>query len=294
MTFRDAVADRMRLMRPSHWAKNVFIFAPLVFGLALGDPIRVRAAILVFVAFCLVSSGVYVLNDIADRTADAEHPHKRDRPIASGRVPVRSAIVQMAFIAIVSAVITASLPWQAAICIGLYALLNLGYSLGLKHVVLVDIFIIASGFMLRVVAGAKGIDVQVSEWIVVCTLFLSLFLAIAKRRSEINHVGRGESRRVLDDYTPALVNLIMNVSVAGMIMSYTLYSVSDHVHRVFQTGKLVYTVPIVLFGTFRYLYLDEKHQSAENPVQVFWRDPSLILTGLAWAAAVTVIIYWWR
>lgn len=283
--------DRIRLMRPSHWLKNVFVFAPLVFGKALTDTDRVEAALVTFGAFCLVSSAVYILNDIADRHADAEHPKKRFRPIASGRVGVSAAIVQLLLLVAVAVALVLQLPWQTMACIGLYGVLNLGYSFGLKHVVLVDIFIIAAGFMLRVLAGAKAIHVDASEWLVICTLFLALFLAIAKRRSEINHIGRGESRKVLDDYTPELVRLIMNVSVAGSIMSYTLYTVSDHAHRFFNTSKFIYTVPIVMYGIFRYLYLDEKQQTAENPVSVILRDPWLIATGVAWTAAAIMIIY---
>lgn len=287
------IGDRIRLMRPSHWVKNVFVFAPLIFGKALTDAGRVESALVAFAAFCLVSSAVYVLNDIADRHADAEHPKKRFRPIASGRVSVSSAVIQLIVLVVLAAVLVLQLPWMAMACIVLYALLNLGYSLGLKHVVLLDIFIIAAGFMLRVLAGAKAIDVGASEWLVICTLFLALFLAIAKRRSEINHAGRGETRKVLDDYTPELVRLIMNVSVAGSIMSYTLYTVSDHAHSFFNTDKFIYTVPIVMYGIFRYLYLDEKQQTAENPVSVILRDPSLIATGVAWVAAAVAIIYFW-
>ena len=286
------IRDYIRLMRPSHWVKNAFVFAPLVFGKALTDPDRVEGAMIAFGAFCLVSSAVYILNDIADRHADAEHPKKRFRPIASGRIGVAAAVVQLLLLVIAGGILVSLLPWQAAACILLYGVLNLGYSFGLKHVVLVDIFIIAGGFMLRVLAGAKAIGVDASEWLVICTLFLALFLAIAKRRSEINHIGRGESRKVLDDYTPDLVRLIMNVSVAGSIMSYTLYTVSDHAHSFFNTDKFIYTVPIVMYGLFRYLYLDEKQQTAENPVSVIMRDPWLIATALAWIAAAIAIIYW--
>ncbi len=291
-TGSGTIRDYIRLMRPSHWVKNVFVFAPLVFGKALTDMERVEGALMAFAAFCLVSSAVYVLNDIVDRHADAEHPKKRFRPIASERVPVSAAIAQLLLLVLVGGLLVAQLPWQAAACILLYALLNLGYSFGLKHVVLVDIFIIAGGFMLRVLAGAKAIHVDASEWLVICTLFLSLFLAVAKRRSEINHIGRGESRKVLDDYTPELVRLIMNVSVAGSIMSYTLYTVSDHAHSFFGTDKFIYTVPIVMYGIFRYLYLDEQQQTAENPVSVILRDPWLIATGLIWTGAAITIIYW--
>ncbi len=184
-----------------------------------------------------------------------------------------------------------ALPWQAEVLIGLYAVMNLGYSFGLKHVVLVDIFIIAAGFMLRVLTGAKAIDIEVSPWLIVCTLFLSLFLGVAKRRSEIEHSGGAATRKVLDDYTPELVRLIMNTSVAGTIMSYTLYTVSDHALEYFGTDRFIYTVPIVMYGIFRYLYLDEKQRTAENPVSVIMRDPSLLLTGIVWTASVIMIIY---
>jgi 4-hydroxybenzoate polyprenyltransferase len=283
--------DRIRLMRPSHWLKNAFVFAPLVYGKVLTDPRADSMALLAFAAFCLISSAVYVINDIADRKADAEHPSKRNRPIASGRVSVSSAIAQLFVLLALTGAIAIQLPWQAGVCIAIYGLLNLGYSFGLKHVVIVDIFIIAAGFMLRVLTGAKAIGVDVSEWIIICTLFLALFLAVAKRRSEMGHMGRGNSRKVLDDYTPELVRLILNVSVAGSIMSYSLYTVSDHAKEYFHTTKFIYTIPIVMYGIFRYIYLDEKSKTAENPVSVIVRDPWLIATGLAWTVASILIIY---
>ena len=269
------ISDRIRLMRPSHWIKNAFIFAPLVYGKALMNAESDLRALIAFFAFCFVSSSVYILNDIVDRNADAQHPKKQHRPIASGKVCVGSAVVQLAVVAAVAALLAAQLPWQAGACIAIYAMLNLGYSFGLKHVVLLDIFIIAAGFMLRVLTGAKSIQVDVSEWLIICTLFLSLFLGVAKRRSELSHIGRGESRKVLEDYTPELIRVILNVSVAGSIMSYTLYTVSDHTQEFFGTDKFVYTVPIVMYGIFRYLYLDEKRQTAENPVSVLLRAGDL-------------------
>jgi 4-hydroxybenzoate polyprenyltransferase len=285
------LSDRIRLMRPSHWIKNGFIFAPLVYGKSLTDPHRLIMALIAFGAFSLVSSTVYILNDIVDREADAEHPKKRHRPIASGRVSVQSAIVQLVLVAAVALTLALQLPWPAAALIGVYAVINLGYSFGLKHVVLVDIFIIAAGFMLRVLTGAQAIEVVVSEWLIICTLFLSLFLAIAKRRSEIAHIGRGETRKVLDDYTPELVRLILTVSVTGSIMSYSLYTVSDHALEFFHTDKFVYTVPIVMYGIFRYIYLDEKQRTAENPVSVLLRDPWLIATVVVWLLVSVMIIY---
>lgn len=285
------VRDRVRLMRPSHWLKNAFVFAPLVYSKTLFQVEPLLRTLETFAAFCLVSSAVYIFNDIADRKADAEHPKKRFRPIPSGRVSVGSAAAQLVLVLAGAVLLIYPLPWRAQLLVGLYLLLNVGYSLGLKHVVLIDIFIIAAGFMLRVLTGGYAIEVPISNWLVICTLFLSLFLGVAKRRSEINNMARGASRKVLDDYTPELVRTIMIVSVAGSIMSYTLYTLSDHVIANFGTDKLIYTVPIVMFGMFRYLYLDEKKQTAENPVTVVARDPSLILTGLAWVGASLLVIY---
>ncbi len=287
----SSVRDRIRLMRPSHWLKNGFIFAPLIYSKNLLEQEYVAPALLAFFAFCFVSSSVYILNDIVDRKADAEHPKKRHRPIASGRVSVGSALVQLAVVFGVAVAFAMMLPWKAMLLIGVYAVLNLGYSFGLKHVVLIDIFIIAAGFMIRVLTGGYAIDVAVTTWLITCTMFLSLFLGVAKRRSEINNLKRGESRKVLDDYTPELVRLIMNVSVAGSIMSYALYTIDDHTVSYFNTDKLIYTVPIVMYGIFRYLYLDEKMQTAENPVSVVARDPSLIATAVVWALTSIAIIY---
>src|SRR5512133_2805415 len=191
-TRRATVADHIRLVRPSHWLKNAFVFAPLIYGKALLDPSRLVLAIEAFGAFCLISSSVYIVNDILDREADAEHPVKRNRPIASGRISVRSALLQLAFVLAGTVALMVPLPWAARILIIAYAMINLAYSLGLKHVVLIDIFIIAAGCMLRVLTRAGAIEVAVSHWLVICTRLPPPRLGVAKRRSEIAHPGRGD------------------------------------------------------------------------------------------------------
>lgn len=278
-------------MRPSHWLKNGFIFVPLIYSKTLFETPRLVDALLAFLLFSLASSVIYILNDIVDRDADREHPVKKNRPIASGEVSSRSAIIQLLLLLPIIALILLQLPSSVSVLVGVYFILNLGYSFGLKHVILLDVFIVASGFMLRVLVGAYAIDVPVSSWLVICTLFLALFLAIAKRRSEINNLERGDTRRVLDDYTPDLVRTILIVSVTGSIMSYTLYTMSADVVARFGTENLIYTVPIVMFGIFRYLHLDERSRTAENPVSVVLRDPSLVLTGLAWVLTSLLVIY---
>ena len=284
-------ADLLRLLRPSHWIKNLFVFVPLIYALAFFDTSASFLAFAAFVAFSLLSSTIYVFNDIQDRLADAEHPEKKRRPIASGRVSVAHAYLLGGFLLLLASAVAALLPVAAIGGLALYLLLNLGYSLGLKHVVILDIFIIAAGFMLRVVVGAAAISVPISSWLVICTLFLALFLAIAKRRREIANVGAGVSRKVLDDYTPELVRTIMIVSLCGAILTYTLYTMSPQTVTRFGTENLVFTVPIVLFGLFRYLYIDETRKRGENPVGLILRDPSLMIAGIVWITTSMVIIY---
>jgi len=286
----------LRLLRPTHWLKNLFVVAPVVFGKQLFDGAHALDGAAAFAGFSFLSSAVYILNDLRDRAADAQHPLKRYRPLAAGTVSTSTALLLLALLVCGAAAAAAVLPWRYAACLALYAVLNVGYSFGLKHVVILDIFIIAAGFMLRVVAGASAVAVAASSWIVVCTLFLALFLAVSKRRAELNLVERrglerSAARAVLDDYTPELIATIRQVSLSGAIMSYTLYTVSDHVVEYFGSRHLVYTIPIVLYGLFRYLALDERRDGGENPIATVLRDPWLSGAVVAWGLAVVAAIY---
>lgn len=286
----------LRLLRPTHWLKNLFVIAPVVFGKQLFESGRAVDAALAFVGFSLLSSAVYILNDLRDRQADAQHPIKRNRPLAAGAVSVSTALILFVLLLCGAGAAAFVLPWRYGACLLLYAVLNGAYSFGLKHVVILDIFIIAAGFMLRVVAGASAVEVEASSWIVVCTLFLALFLAVSKRRAEMRVVeeqglNRSAARAVLDDYTPELISTVRQVSLSGAIMCYTLYTVSDHVVAYFGSRRLVYTIPIVLYGLFRYLALDERRNTGENPVTTVLRDWWLLGSVVAWIVVVVGLIY---
>ena len=184
------------------------------------------------------------------------------------------------------------IPFNAVVFILIYAGINTAYSFGLKNVVLLDIFIIAGGFMLRMLAGAAAISVEVSSWLIICTLFISLFLAIMKRRGELRKSYKGnETRKVLKDYSEELIRIVLSTSVAGSIMSYTLYTVSEHTIEYFHSNKMILTVPIVMYGIFRYIYIDEKLQNSEDTVNAILQDKGLLICGLVWIISTLVIIY---
>ena len=284
----------LRLLRPVQWAKNVFVFAPLVFSRHLFDPFFGERAILAFALFSLLSSVVYIINDIADRESDRLHPLKRMRPIASGEVPIGAALGVASVLAAACVVGTLWLGPRVVLVAAVYLGLNLGYSFGLKQVILVDVFIVASGFMLRVLAGAFAIGVLVSPWLVLCTLFVSVFLAVSKRRAEIllNIAEESEmSRPVLRKYDIQFIEQMMTVTASGMAISYALYTVAERTVEVFGTENLIFTTVFVLFGIFRYLYLVRTHGTNDNPTQLLLSDGPIIFNMIAWFAVCVLIIY---
>lgn len=282
------------LLRPLQWLKNGFVFTPLVFSRHLLEPAYVWNTSIAFVAFCLMSSAVYVVNDILDREADRSHPQKRNRPVASGMItpPAAGAAALLLFAAAAVTALSVSLGF-AAIIIG-YFLLQSAYSLRLKHVALVDIFLIAFGFMLRVIGGAVAIDVVISHWIVITTLFLSLFLAASKRRSELELVQRlalTETRPVLQQYTVPYLDSILIITATGVAISYSLYTMAERTIATFGSEHLIFTTVFVLFGIFRYLYLVVRRGEGENPTAVLVRDVPMGVNLLLWLVAVVAVIY---
>lgn len=281
-------------MRPHQWAKNLFVLAPVVFAGDLVHSEMLYRALLAFAAFCAASSAVYLINDLRDREADRQHPTKRHRPIAAGSLPPTVAVV--AALALVAGAL--GLGWYlsaaTAVILGAYAALNLGYSLGLKQVVIVDVMIIAVGFVLRVLGGGAAVAVPVSRWLTLCTIFLALFLALSKRRHEIVLLGRGAiaQRRVLESYSPAFLDQMINVVTASAVVSYALYATSPETAARFDTDALVYTLPLVLFGIFRYLYLIyQAPDERKNPTEALLLDPPFILNMILWGIVVIAIIY---
>jgi len=276
----------LRLLRPHQWLKNGFVFVGLMFGHAWHDAATVQAVVLAALAFCLISSAIYVINDLADREADRLHPHKKHRPLAAGTVTAGQGMV----LGLVCAVVGFALAWMASptvlLVVVLYGVLNLLYSWRLKHVVILDVFIIAAGFMLRILAGTVGVGIPPSSWLLLTGLMVTLFLGFAKRRSELAVMEHSDTpaRKVLKNYSLPMLDLMIGVCATGVVMAYSLYTMSADTIAAHRTGDLIYTVPFVLYGLFRYLHLTFSTDAGEDPARDLLRDPHLLLTVLGWAA----------
>ncbi len=289
------LTSSIRLLRPDQWLKNAFLVAPLIFSKHLFDAEYVRVTVLALVVFSFVSSAVYVVNDIADREADRQHPVKRNRPIASGAISVAESVVILVLLAIVVVLVGKGLTRSFCATAAIYFLINLAYSFGLKRVILVDVFVIAAGFMLRVLAGAFAIAVSISPWLVLCSLFVSLFLAVSKRRGELllsTDVEGFSGRPVLKEYDVPLMDQMMTVAASGMAISYALYTVADRTVTMYGTENLIFTTVFVLFGIFRYLFLVKKKGIDDNPAHILVTDAAMVVNVIAWFLSCVIIIYW--
>ncbi|MDX9994968.1 MAG: decaprenyl-phosphate phosphoribosyltransferase [Rhodocyclaceae bacterium] len=285
----------IRLLRPHQWLKNGFVFVGLLFGHAWRDPDTVALALSAFIAFCLLSSTVYVVNDLVDREQDRQHPDKRHRPLASGAVGVPAALALAAACLIgglglaFGAFDRLGLPASQAPWVFLaYLLLNAGYSAGLKHVVVLDVFIIAAGFMLRLLAGTLGTGIQPSHWLLLCGLMLTLFLGFAKRRAELNALmaESGSHRRVLDDYTAPMLDQFITLAAGATVIAYSLYTVSEETIAQHGTRWLIATVPCVIYGLLRYLYRLHKAGGGGDPARELLADPHLLGVFALWLGLV--------
>jgi 4-hydroxybenzoate polyprenyltransferase len=280
-------------LRPQQWVKNGFVFAALIFSRHLTDWDRNWRVVLAAAVFCLISSSAYLLNDILDAAEDRKHPVKRLRPIASGRLGVGLAAGTAAVLSLVALGLAWKLAPQFLLVIALYAGVNLAYSSFLKHVMLLDVFVVAAGFVFRVIGGAVVIHVIVSSWLIVCTTLLALFLALSKRRHELVLLKNDASnhRATLAHYSPYFLDQLIAIVTASTVMSYALYTLSPDVEAKFHGKRLELTIPFVLFGIFRYLYLVHQNEEGGNPTRLVLTDPVLISVVLLWAASVIFIIY---
>ncbi|MGA9120093.1 MAG: decaprenyl-phosphate phosphoribosyltransferase [Bacteroidota bacterium] len=284
----------IRLMRPRQWAKNMFVFAPLIFARELFFVHQALLALQGFIAFSLAASVVYVINDIVDAPADRLHPEKRKRPIAAGAVTVPRALVFAGLLLLLLVAATLGLDVRFVAVVGMYILMNVFYTYWLKRVVLLDVFVIAAGFMLRVVGGAFVIQVGMSSWLVLCSLFISLFLGFAKRRAEILRVHNDEveiQRQVLTGYSVSFLDQMITITGAGAVISYALYTVAPRTVEIFGTEKLIYTTIFVCYGVFRYLFLTHRSVQTENPTNLITSDRVILITGLLWIVSCILIIY---
>jgi len=280
-------------MRPKQWIKNSLIFVALIFSQNLFHWDTVLRSILSFMLFCLVSSGIYLFNDLMDAPRDREHPVKKNRPIASGTVSRFQAVATAILLEIISLWAAFELAFEFGMVCVVYIVIQILYSLFLKKIVIIEIFTVAAGFFLRVIAGAKIIEVPVSSWLLVCTLFISLFLGLAKRRSELILLGEDAKihRGVLDQYSISLMDQMVGVATAGSVISYSLYTLSSETVGKFGTENLWYTIPIVIYGIFRYLYLIYRRGKGGFPELIFFEDRPLLITGVIYVIVVVLVIY---
>ncbi len=284
----------VRSARPHQWVKNAFVLAPLIFSLNVGEPALVWRALWAFAVFCLISSSVYYLNDLVDIEADRAHPLKRQRPIASGQVPVAVARIACGVALALALGGALVLNWQVALVAALYFGLNLAYSLRLKHYAFVDVSIIATGFLLRVLAGSLAIAVVVSTFLVLCTFSLALFLALGKRMHELRGSAAGAKQRaVLGRYRKAHVHWAMVVVGSVTLLAYVAYTLAPHTQAFFGFGwpRLVLTVPFTAFGLYRFHRLVSPEHSAMSPTEQMLKDKPFLLNLVLWGAVVVAAVY---
>jgi 4-hydroxybenzoate polyprenyltransferase len=288
----------LALMRPRQWIKNVVVLAGVVFAGRLSEPAFFARALAAFSVFCILSSGIYVLNDLVDAEADRRHPEKRHRPIASGRVGKGAALsLALALLAAglaAAAALGPRLAWTGAA----FVALNVLYSTWLKHHAIVDVMSIAVGFMMRAIGGVEVLrdlddSVTLSEWLLLCTFFLALFMAFGKRRAEISLLEEDAKshRVVLDEYSLGLLDVIIPLVSGCAILAYSIYSIWPGTVAKLGTDKLVYTVPLVVYGFFRYLFLIRERGLGGNPSEILFRDAALSASVIVWALAIVGILY---
>ncbi len=288
------ITQLIKLIRIPQWIKNLFVMVPLVFSLNLFQRDYFVSALLGFITFCLTTSIVYVINDIIDAEADRAHPKKKDRPIASRKISPLQGILFATFLLVIEIILCIRLNTAFILLLVLYFLINLLYSLKLKHVVLLDIFSIAAGFLIRVLAGAVIINVAISSWLILTTMFISLFLAVMKRHSELVLVSEDSTsttRKVLAYYSINFADQIATVAAAGVIICYALYTLAERTISVFKTESLIYTTPFVVFGIFRYMFLVYMNKQGENTTHILLTDVPMISTVLLYILTTLLIIY---
>lgn len=293
----------LRLIRVHQWIKNVFVFVPLLFSLHLFDKDYFVTTLLAFFVFCLASSAIYVINDLVDIEADRAHPRKKDRPLPSGAISKTTAIITASLLLVIVFWLMMHFNTEFIFLVIAFIILNVLYSFWLKNLVLLDIFSIAAGFSIRVLAGAFAIQVIISSWLLLTTMFISLFLGVMKRRSELMLVSEKlnqkqiteekgtNSRKVLAQYSLNFADQMATVAATGVIVCYALYTVAPRTVSIFNTERLIYTTPFVVFGIFRFMYLEYISGKGENTTRTLATDIPMILNVLAYAVATIVIIY---
>ena len=282
----------LKAVRPHQWVKNIFVAAPVVFAKRMGDlhsDLRAGAA---FAAFCLLTSAVYLVNDLVDIEKDREHPTKRHRPIAAGKLKPQFARALAGLFAVAALGSGLALGWSFALTATGYLALNVAYSFRLKRIAFVDVACISIGFLLRVLAGAFALDVPPSRWLLVCTLLLSALLGFGKRAHELRIGGEGghKHREVLGDYDADVLRVLLWVLGVATMLAYLIYTRTQHTNDLFGGGQLVFTVPFAAFGIYRFIRIVNRTDTADSPTDSMLHDPAFVVNLVLYAAAVIAIV----
>ncbi len=293
MSFDRQLRQLLISLRPHQWTKNFVVLAALIFAERLYHPPSFLLAGGAFVVFCMLSGAVYLVNDLVDLEGDRRHPVKRMRPLASGALSTSMAKGAAGALAGFGLAASLAIGWKFAAVAALYYGAMMAYSMALKHIVVVDVLVVAMGFVLRALAGAVAIGVVFSHWLLICTLLGALFLALAKRRHELTLLagGAAEHRRILGEYSPYLLDQMIAVVTASTVVSYALYTLAPETVSRFGTDRLVWTLPFVLYGILRYLYLVHQKDEGGNPTTVLLNDRPILVTVALWAATLVALIY---
>ena len=294
----------LRLIRVHQWIKNVFVFIPLLFSLHLFNKDYFITTLFAFLVFCLASSAIYVINDLVDIESDRVHPVKKNRPLPSGAISQTAAIITASLLLVLVFWLMMYFNIEFILLVVAFVMLNMLYSFLFKNVVLLDVFSIAAGFSMRVLAGAFVIQVPISSWLLLTTMFISLFLGVMKRRSELVLVNENQklisdsveqsgtqSRKVLTQYSLNFADQMATVAATGVIVCYALYTVAPRTVSIFQTERLIYTTPFVVFGIFRFMYLEYISGKGENSTRTLATDIPMIVNLLLYGIATITIIY---
>ncbi len=289
---RNNILTLLVTLRPSHWIKNTFVYAPLVFsGRFTQVPVCIRST-LAFVCFCLFSSAAYIINDLFDRNEDRQHPVKKDRPIAAGIINPLIATVAGIILIISGFIIAFFLGWSMAAVMMFYLLINVIYSSTIKHIAILDVLVISFCFILRIVGGGIAISVVPSHWLILCTLMISMFLGFTKRRAELlaMDLERHNSRPVLKDYSVAFLDQVIPVVTGATIISYALYTVDEHTLTVLGSRAMLVTLPFVIYGLVRYIYIIYHLKKGDDPTETLIRDVSSIINLLLWVFISLLVV----
>ena len=285
----------IRALRPKQWTKNALVFAALIFAHQFDQPRQLLTSCLAFALFCALASSVYLINDVCDVEEDRKHPRKCNRPFAAGILSPATGVVSALVLAAVGLGGFFALNVASGVIAIAYLVLQVAYSTRLKHVVILDVLCVALGFVFRAAIGATAITVEISPWLLICTILLALFLALSKRRQELQSWGPEavNHRPILGEYSQYLLDQMIAVVTASTLMSYCLYTISERTITQLGTDKLMYTIPFVIYGIFRYLYLIHQRDAGEAPDRVLLTDPPLLINVLLYAAAVVAILAAW-